>query len=338
MPASYSCESLFSATFQGSKVLVTGGAGLIGSNLARRLTELGARVTIIDSLIPEFGGNIQNVKDIEGKVHFNISDIRDTRGMRVLLSDQEFIFNLAGQTSHIDSMTAPFEDLEINCHAQLALLETCRVINSDAKIIFASTRQIYGRPQYLPVDEQHPQVPVDVNGIHKIAGESYHLLYNSVYDLNTSILRLTNVFGPGMRIKDARQMFLGMWIRRLLSDEPFEVWGGDQLRDFTFVEDVVEAFLTCAISPDTRGRVFNVGGSAPMSLNALAESLVAANSGRGQFIRKEFPPERKRIDIGDYYTDDRRFRDMTGWEPRIPMDEALRRTIVFYRANLEHYL
>jgi UDP-glucose 4-epimerase len=333
-----SAESRFSATFQNAKVLVTGGAGLIGSNLARRLTAFGARVTIVDSLLPEFGGNIHNIRGIESEVHFNISDIRDTRGMRVLVKDQKFIFNLAGQTSHIDSMTAPFEDLEINCHAQLALLETCRIINSGAKIIFASTRQIYGRPQYLPVDEQHPLVPVDVNGIHKIAGESYHLLYNNVYGLNTSILRLTNVFGPGMRIKDARQMFLGVWIRRLLTDEPFEVWGGDQLRDFTFVEDVVDAFLTCALSSETDGQVFNVGGSEPMSLNVLAETLIAANGGRGQFIQKEFPPERKPIDIGDYYTDDRRFRAATGWKPRTLTDEALRRTVVFYRDNLDNYL
>jgi UDP-glucose 4-epimerase len=322
--------------FGGANVLITGGLGFIGSNLARRLVDLDARITLIDSLVPEYGGNRFNLEGIEDRVRVNISDVRDQYSLRTHLTGQDFLFNLAGQTSHLDSMHDPLTDLEINCRAQLSILETCRQVNSNVRIVFASTRQIYGRPERLPVDERHPLRPVDVNGINKLAGELYHILYNDVYDLGTCALRLTNTYGPRMRIKDARQTFVGIWIRLLLEGQPFEVWGGQQRRDFTYVDDCVDALLLAALRSEARGKTFNVGGAEIITLEDLAKRLVALN-GDGRFERKEFPTDRKRIDIGDYFADDSLIRTCLGWRPRVPLEEGLKRTLEFFRQNLQHY-
>jgi UDP-glucose 4-epimerase len=248
------------------------------------------------------------------------------------------LFNLAGQTSHLDSMNDPIADLEINCSAQLALLEACRQINPGITIVYASTRQIYGRPDTLPVDETHLLRPVDVNGVNKMAGEAYHILYHQVYGIRSSALRLTNTYGPRMRIKDARQTFVGVWLRLILEGRPFEVWGGEQLRDFTYVDDAAEAFLAAATTEAAAGRAFNLGGMEQISLADLARTLVEANGGRGEYRVMEFPAERKRIDIGDYYADDALFRAVTGWQPRVPIGDGLARSLAFYRNHLDHYL
>jgi UDP-glucose 4-epimerase len=323
--------------YAGTRAMITGGLGLIGSAIARRLVALGAEVLLVDSLIPEYGGNPENIAEIRDKVSINIADIRGGYALPHLLSGQNFLFNLAAQTSHLDSMSAPEEDLAINCTAQLQLLEACRKVNPRIAIVHAGTRQIYGRPEYLPVDERHPLRPVDVNGVNKMAGEAYHLLYRDVYGIKTRSLRLTNVYGPGMRIKDARQTFLGIWLRRVVEGEPFEVWGGEQRRDLLYVDDAAEAFLYAALTPEAEGQALNVGGDEPVSLLSLAEALVAANGG-GKYDVREFPPERKRIDIGDFLTDDRRFRELSGWRPRVGMVEGLRRSLQYYRDHLAGYL
>ena len=293
-------------------------------------------MTLVDSLVPEYGGNRFNLQGIEDRVRVNVSDVRDRYSLRSHLSEQSFLFNLAGQTSHLDSMVDPFTDLEINCTAQLSILETCRQVNPRIRVVFASTRQIYGRPETLPVDERHRLSPVDVNGINKLAGEFYHILYNDVYDLAASALRLTNTYGPRMRIKDARQTFVGVWIRRLLEGQPIEVWGGGQQRDFTYVDDCVEALLLAAVRPEARGRVFNLGGNEVVTLAELAKLLVELNGG-GEYLQKDFPADRKRIDIGDYYADDSLIRSTLGWEPRVSLRDGLSRTLDFFRASLDHY-
>jgi UDP-glucose 4-epimerase len=270
-------------------------------------------------------------------VTVHVADVRDWPRLPSLVRGQDYLFNLAGQTSHMDSMTDPQTDLDINCRAQLAILEACRLHNPEIRIVFASTRQIYGRPDYLPVDEKHPLRPVDVNGINKIAGESFHLLYSRVYGLAATALRLTNTIGPRMRIKDARQTFVGVWIRRLLENKPIEVWGGKQLRDFTYVEDAVEAFLLAAAQPAAVGAVFNLGGPAPVTLQQLAEMLVAIN-GAGSYVVRKFPGDRKKIDIGDYYADDRLIARALKWKPRTNLRTALERTLDFYRGELAHYV
>jgi UDP-glucose 4-epimerase len=323
--------------FLRKRTLITGGMGFIGSTLAMRLVAMGADVTLVDSLIPEYGGNLFNINGIKDQVRVNISDVRDEHSMKYLVRDQDFLFNLAGQTSHLDSMQDPFTDLEINCRAQLSILETCRKHNPHIKIVFASTRQIYGKPEYLPVDEKHLLRPVDVNGINKMAGEWYHILYNNVYNLRSCSLRLTNTYGPRMRVKDARQTFLGIWIRLLLEGKDFEVWEGEQLRDFTYVDDAVEALLLSAAREEANGQVYNVGGEGTISLKALAALLVEVNGG-GRFTVRSFPADRKKIDIGDYYADDHRLRNMLDWSPRTPLREGLGKTLAYYRAHLAQYL
>ena len=327
----------FRRAFAGKRVLVTGGLGFIGSNLVRTLVALGARVSVVDSLVPEYGGNRRNLHGVAGRVKVHVADVRDWPRLPSLVRGQDFLFNLAGQTSHMDSMTDPQTDLDINCRAQLAILEACRLHNPAIRIVFASTRQIYGKPDYLPVDEKHPLRPVDVNGINKIAGESFHLLYSRVYGIAATALRLTNTIGPRMRIKDARQTFVGVWIRRLVEDEPIEVWGGTQWRDFTYVDDAVEAFLLAAARPAAIGEVFNLGGPPRVTLQQLAEMLIEINGG-GAIRVRDFPGERKKIDIGDYYADDRLIAQKLGWQPRTDLRTALKRTLEFYRAELKNYL
>lgn len=323
--------------YRGSKVLVTGGLGFIGSNLARRLVELGADVLVADSLLPHTGGNCANLKGIENKLRTQIVDLRNAEKIDSLLPGHKVVFNLAGTVSHLDSMTDPLSDMGANVHAQIVLLEACRRYIPEARIVFASTRQIYGRPVSCPVDESHPIRPVDVNGINKDAAESYHSLYHQVYGMHTVSLRLTNTFGPRMRIKDARQTFLGVWIRRVVEGEVFEVWGGQQKRDLSYVDDAVDAFLAAAACPAAQGRVFNIGGTPPITLIALAESLVAI-AGQGGFEIKEFPPERLRIDIGDYFANDELFRQVTGWAPKISLQEGLARSVAYFRNCLSDYV
>lgn len=323
--------------FRDKRVLVTGGLGFIGSTLARELVEAGADVLVIDSLVPEYGGSLHNIVGIEDRMSVNISDVRDVHSMPMHVRDRDVIFNLAGQTSHLDSMTDPYTDLEINCRSQLSILETCRHHNSDAKIVFASTRQIYGRPQYLPVDERHPIAPVDVNGINKAAGEWYHLVYGDVYGLRVSVLRLTNTYGPRMRVRDARQTFLGHWLRLLVAGEELVIYGdGEQRRDFSYVDDAVRAFLLAATREEANGRIYNLGGEPPVSLRELAELLVRVNDG-GSYRLVPFPADRKAIDIGDYYADFRAIGAELGWEPAVGLEEGLARALAFYREHGEHY-
>jgi len=324
-------------TLQGARVLVTGGLGFIGSNLAHRLVELNAQVTLVDSLLPQYGGNPYNIEDIRDRVTVNISDVRDAHATQYLVQGADVLFNLAGQTSHLDSMHDPFTDLEINCTSQLSILESCRQFNPGIRIVFASTRQFYGKPIRLPVDESHPLHPADVNGVNKMAGEAYHTLYDEVYGIRCTSLRLTNTYGPRMRIKDARQTFLGVWIRRVLEGEPFEVWGGEQLRDLSYVDDAVDALVACATTDETHGRALNVGGPPPVSLRELADIVVNENGG-GSYDVKEFPEQRKRIDIGSYHADYGELTRLVGWEPKVGVAEGVKRTLDYFRSHLEHYL
>jgi UDP-glucose 4-epimerase len=322
-------------------VLVTGGLGFIGSNLAIRLLDLGAVVTVVDSLIPETGGNPYNIETVHDHPRLTVRtvDVRDVLAMERLARKQAVIFNLAGQVSHIDSMLDPFTDLEINCRSQLALLDTCRRVAPETKVIFASTRQIYGRvpDEQLPVDERQPPNPVDVNGINKLAGERYHVLYNNVYGIRTSVLRLTNTYGPRMLVKNNRQTAIGWLIHQVMDGETITIFGdGLQLRDFTYVDDAVEAFLMAGANDAANGQVFNVGAIEPVSLRELAELLIEA-CGSGRFELIPFPPERKAIDIGSIYVDDRKIRRVLKWRPRVDMRDGLSRTIAYYRAHRGEY-
>jgi UDP-glucose 4-epimerase len=326
------------ARYRGLRVMITGGLGFIGSNLARRLVDLGADVLLVDSLIPDYGGNLFNIDGIADRVRVNVADVRQQSTMNYLVQGRAVIFNLAGQVSHIDSMRDPYADLEINCRSQLTILEACRYNNPEAKVVFAGTRQVYGRPASLPVDESHLVRPTDVNGINKAAGEYYHLVYNNVFRVRACSLRLTNVYGPRQLIRHDRQGFIGWFIRRAIEDATIQIYGdGSQLRDFVFVDDAADAFLRAGIDDACNGEVFNVGGSEALSHRDLVALLLnVAGSGRVEYI--PWPSEKKNIDIGSFYADSSKFRRTTGWTPSIPLPEGLRRTIEFYRRHFDRYV
>jgi dTDP-glucose 4,6-dehydratase/UDP-glucose 4-epimerase len=327
----------FQSYFGGSKILITGGLGFIGSSLGRRLVQCNADVVLVDSLIPQYGGNLFNIHDIKEQVTVNITDVRDPYAMAYLIQGKDYLFNLAGQTSHLDSMNDPKSDLDINAAAQLSILEACRKYNPNIKIVFASTRQLYGKPDYLPVDEAHPIRPVDVNGINKLAGEWYHLLYNNVHHIHACALRLTNTYGPGMRVKDARQTFLGIWIRNLLGGKPILVYGdGTQMRDFNYVGDVVDALLLAAMNPNAWGEVFNLGSQEYIGLKDLATMMVEMYP-NGHYEIVPFPGELKAIDIGDYYSDYSKAHSVLNWSPKISLREGLQHSIDYYNQFGSHY-
>ena len=305
--------------YRGRKVLITGGLGFIGSNLARRLADLGARVLIVDSLIPDYGGNLFNIDGIADRVRVNIADIRQQSTMNYLVRDRDVIFSLAGQVSHIDSMRDPYTDLEINCRSQLTVLEACRNYNPGVKVVFAGTRQVYGRPDSLPVTESHLVRPTDVNGINKAAGEYYHLVYNNVFGVRACSLRLTNVYGPRQLLKHNRQGFIGWFIRLALEGRTIQIYGdGSQLRDFVYVDDAADAFLRAGAMDSCNGEVFNVGGDEPLSHRALTTLLVdVAGSGRVEYV--DWPSDKKAIDIGSFYADSTKFKRTTGWAPHVSL-------------------
>lgn len=319
-------------------VMITGGLGFIGSNLASRLVDLGARVLIVDSLIDDYGGNLFNICGLEDRLRVNIADVRQRSTMNYLVRGQDVIFNLAGQVSHIDSMRDPHTDLEINCRAQLSILEACRNYNAGVKIVFAGTRQVYGKADSLPVPESHLVRPADVNGINKAAGEYYHLLYNNVFGVRACSLRLTNVYGPRQLLKHSRQGFIAWFIRLAIEDREIQIYGdGSQLRDFVYVDDAADAFLRAGADEACNGQVLNVGGLEPIAHRDLVQLLVGvAGSGRYRFV--EWPPEKKAIDIGDFYADSTRIGRTLGWTPVIGLADGLRRTIEFYREHFDRYV
>jgi UDP-glucose 4-epimerase len=323
--------------FAGVPVLVTGGYGFIGGSLVHRLVELGAQVTVVDALMPNTGANSFNLRDVEGRITVYVVNMAAEDAMREPVRGKTFIFNLAGQVSHSESMRDPYSDLMMNCQAQLGLLEACRKHAPGAKIVFTGTRQQYGRPEYLPVDERHALCPIDINGIHKVAAEAYHLLYGRLYGLRTTSLRLTNTYGPGQPMRRGRDAFVAWLIRRAIDGEQIELFGdGRQLRDFTYVDDVVDALLVVAHRPDTEGEIFNLSGERPYTLREFADILVDVVGG-GSYACVPFPEERSQIDIGSYYADSSKIKTKLGWQPAVPLREGLARTVEYYRRYRSYY-
>ncbi len=319
-----------SGFYSGRRVLVTGGLGFIGSNLALRLSELGAQVVLLDSMLPAYGATLRNIEPIADRVRVNYSDVRDQHSLSYVVREQDLIFSLAGQVSHSESMSDPMTDLEINCSSQLSLLECCRYGNPGVKIVFASTRQIYGRPQCLPVDEQHPLVPVDVNGINKLAAEMYYSLYRAVHGIETVSLRLTNTYGPRMDLANDQKGFAGVFIRKALKGERIQIFGtGQQRRDFNYVDDVVDALLLAGEADAGHDGVFNLGHPNPSSLLEFVQKLQMFADFEYELV--PFPVEAEAIDIGDYFADFRKFREATGWSPKVDLESGLEKTLDYYR-------
>ena len=325
------------AAFTGKTALVTGGMGFIGSQVARRLLRLGARVRVIDALLPDCGGNPFNLEDVREQVELRVADLRDPGALDDLLSGCDHVFNLAGKVSHVDSMSQPLDDLEHNVRAQLSLLEACRLRAPKARVVLASTRQVYGRPRYLPLDEDHPCEASDVNGVHKLAAEQYYRVYANSYGIQSFVLRLTNTYGPGQLVKHARQGFIGWFVRLAAEGKTIEVMGdGQQTRDLNHVDDVVTALLLAAVSPRAVGRTYNLGATPPISLGDLAALLVELSEGASwQLV--PFPPERARIDVGNAYASYAAIQRDLGWEPRTLLREGLAEMLLFYRRHLDRY-
>ncbi|WP_457619048.1 NAD-dependent epimerase/dehydratase family protein [Lutibacter sp.] len=329
-------DNTLSNQYAGKNVLITGGMGFIGSNLAIRLSKEGAKVTILDSLLANFGGNIFNIKPIESIVKINISDMRDIPSLQILVQNQDYIFHLAGQVSHGDSMRDPEQDLAVNCVSTINLVEACRQFNPNARLVYTSTRQVYGVPKTLPVTEEHAALPVDVNGINKLAAEYYHLLYDRTYGLRSVVLRLTNTYGPRQQIRNNRQGFIGIFFRQALRNEIIKIFGtGNQLRDFNYVDDVVEAILLSAITENCYGKIFNLG--APQNYSLLQFLDIFKDIFNINYEIIPFPEDKKIIDIGDYYGDYSRFTEMTGWQTKIDLAEGIEKTINFYKKHQQEY-
>ena len=324
-------------TYRGRKILVTGGLGFIGSNLAIALCNMGAEVIIVDSLIEDYGGNLFNIEPVKDNVKVNIADVRGESSMNYLVKNMDYIFNLAGQVSHIDSMKDPYTDLDINCKSQLSLLESCKKYNKDVIIVYAGTRQQYGKPDYLPVDEKHPVHPTDVNGINMMAGEWYHILYNNVYGIRSVSLRLTNTYGPRQLLKHNRQGFFGWFVRQILEGKPVNIFGdGLQKRDFNFVGDAVRAFLIAGANEQSYGNFYNLGGTERISLLELVKMMIKIY-GSGSYNIVPFPPERKIIDIGDFYADFSKIEKELKWSPLVSLEEGLGRTFEYYKKYRNNY-
>lgn len=323
--------------FYDRKVIVTGGLGFIGSSLAVRLATAGARVTVIDSSVTGCGANPYNLAAAGDQVRVVAADIGDA-AIADELAGAAVIFNLAGEISHIHSMRQPWRDAEINAASQLRFLESCARAARGVRVVYAGTRQIYGVPQYLPVDENHPIQPVDFNGIHKYAATQYHLMWTEMGRIDARVLRLSNVYGPRMALNIPCQGFLGNFLRRALAGQTIEIFGdGRQVRDPVYIDDVVDAFLLAGAADDAQSRVWNVGGAETLPLARIAEMLCACADAPPPVFRP-FPEEHKSIDIGSYSTDTTRIRRELGWKPKVEFAEGARRSVEYYRETLPHYL
>lgn len=327
----------YEEAFQGKRVVVTGGLGFIGSNLSVRLVELGAKVTIVDNMMPRLGGNLFNVKEIMDHIQINFSDVRDEHSMDYLVKDQDFIFHLAGQVNHVDSIRNPIQDLDINCRGTLVLLESCRKYNREVKVIFSGTRGEYGASVKLPVGEDHPTNPKGIYAVTNLSAEKMVLVYDDVHKISGTCLRITNTYGPRHQMAHDEYGVLNWFIRKAIDDELIPVFGeGHILRDFLYVDDLVECFLQVAICSSAYGEVFNVGTGIPISFIDLAKKIVEV-AGSGKVAFTEFTKERKEVEPGDYYTDISKIRKVVGWMPKTDLSEGLKKTIEFYRKYKKEY-
>lgn len=323
------------STINRKKILVTGGLGFIGSNLVRALVDGGNQVYVVDNLLRGQGGNMFNLSGYENRFEYLPYSLYSAQTLK-MIPQMDVIYHLAAQTRHFVSMQRPITDIHINVQNTIKLLETCRRVNPHAQIVFTSTRQVYGIPKYLPVDEAHPVSPVDVNGINKYSAEQFCQLYARVYGVGTTILRLSNTYGPRMGLKGASLPLIAHWIKNLFSDSPLDIWNGDLIRDFSYVDDVVQALLIAQTLEEKKAGIYNIGGIRS-SLFDLANNMIAI-SGRGSYRFRKYPDKRKRIEIGTIYVDDSRFRNETGWKPLTDLPEGLRNTLDYFAQYIDRYL
>lgn len=325
------------SSYRGKQVLITGGLGFMGSNLAISLVENGAEVTLLDCFLEHHGANKFNIKEIVDQVEVIKGDIRDSEICSKAVAKKDLIFNIAGQTSHVDSMVDPFLDNDINTRGHLVLLEACRSFNPEVKVVYCGTRAQYGVPAYTPVDEACPTVGIDIYGADKQVGEQYHFLYQTICNLRAVSLRVNNTYGMRHQMKHAKYGVQNFLLRLAMEDKKIQIYGeGSQLRDLNFVSDVVDAFMLAGIKEEANGQVYNLGSENPVSFKVLVENLIEA-SGRGSYEHVPYPEDREKIETGDYVADIGKIRRQLGWEPRVSLFDGLRLTVDFYEKYQKHY-
>ena len=323
--------------FKGTRALITGGMGFIGSNLAIALVELGADVTIADAMIPGYGGNLFNVEPIRDRVTVNFCDIRDVNVMNYLVRGQDFVFHLAGQMDHVLSLTDPYPDIDINIKGTTVVMEACKHHNPSARVIYTGTRGEYGSAVSLPVSETAPTHPKGVYEISNLTAEKIVEFYNDVHHIHSVLLRITNTYGPRAQMRHSRYGVVNWFVRLAIDGETIKVFGDGQIRrDFLYVEDCVQAILMSAICDSARGEVMNVGVDQPTNFVQLAETLIAvAGSGAWEFA--PFSAERKAQEPGDFYSDITKIRRILGWEPVTSLPDGLAKTVRYYRQYKAYY-
>jgi UDP-glucose 4-epimerase len=324
-------------SYQDKRILITGGLGFVGSNLAIKLVDAGARVTLLDSMLPLYGANLFNIDPIRDRVTVNFSDIRDRNSMHYLVREQDYLFHLAAQVSHVDSIIDPFTDVDINVGGTLSVLEACRKYNPGVRIIFAGTRGQYGASVKVPVDESAPTNPIGMYAITHLAAEKMALMYHQMHNIQGVSLRITNTYGPRHQMKHSRYGVANWFIRLALDDETIPVFGdGRILRDFLYIDDLTRALMMCGLTEAAYGSVFNVGSGAAISFIDLVKEIVQI-AGSGRYEYAPFTAERKALEPGDYWTDITKIKSVVGWEPQVSLQEGLRRTIGYYRLHRDHY-
>lgn len=322
---------------RGKNVLITGGLGFIGSNIARRCVELGASVTIYDVLDPRSGGNMYNVRTFEKDAQIVLNDIRAFEGVSAVIRGQDLLFNCAAYTSHPNSMKEPLIDIDVNCKGVINVLEAVRRFNRDCKVIHVGTSTQIGKMVFSPITEEHPEFPVDIYSANKSASEKYVLVYGSAYRLRTTCVRLANVFGPRSNIRSADFGFMNYFIGLGLQGKTITVFGeGKQLRTITYVDDVVEALLAAALSDEANGQAFFAVGDRQCTVAEIAKEIVEVIGGRVQHV--EWPRDRESIEIGDAIISNEKIRTRLGWRAQIGLAEGLERTRDYFKPLLSHYL
>jgi nucleoside-diphosphate-sugar epimerase len=310
---------------------------MIGSAIAHLAVKHGARVTILDALLPLYGGNLFNLKGIQDKIRFIQGDIRDWDLVKSLVGDADIIFSLAGQVSYVDSNTDPLLDLDINCKGHLQVLEACRQIKSPARLVFSSSRFVYGRIEYNPVDESHPFNCLSIYGIHKLAGEKYYRFYHEAYGLETVSVRIANPYGPRQQMKHSKYGILNWFIRLALEGKPLTIFGdGLQRRDYIFNEDLAEAAVCLALTPGVAGQVYNLGSGMGTPFIEMAQLVAEAVPGT-EVHKVEWPTDRYFVETGDYIGDITKITNVSPWQPKTSIREGIARTVDFYRQHRQEY-
>ena len=321
-------------SYRQARVLVTGGMGFIGSNLVIALVERGALVTVVDAQIAGCGADPRNLQSVREQIRISTDDMQDADRMAELIPEQDVIFNLAGEISHIRSITEPLRDLSINCAGQLQFLNLCRLLNPGATVIYASSRQVYGHPLYLPVDEKHPVNPVDFNGVHKHAAEQYHFLLRQQFHMHTICLRLGNIYGPRQALDQSGRGFIDVFIRASLSGEQITVFGdGKQTRSFSHVADIVGALLKLVAEPRAVGQVINIGNTQEVSIRALAERVrdLTGSQSPIKLVPYDEAYESGFEDMPRRVPDLTRIEGLIGYRPRYSLDDILTQVIEYFR-------